>query len=36
VPERERKGDAMSEDALSELVEATGTRFGIPGVAAGV
>jgi CubicO group peptidase (beta-lactamase class C family) len=26
----------MSEDALSELAEATGTRFGIPGVVAGV
>jgi hypothetical protein len=29
-------GNGMSQDALSEFVEATATRFGIPGVAVGV
>jgi CubicO group peptidase (beta-lactamase class C family) len=31
-----QKGKGMSHDALSELVEGTATRFGIPGVAVGV
>ena len=31
-----RKGEEMSQDMLSEFVEATATKFGVPGVAVGV
>ncbi len=34
--QRSEKGDHMSGDTLSEFVAATATKFGIPGVAAGV
>jgi len=30
------KGNVMSHDTLSDFVQATATRFGIPGVAVGV
>ncbi len=36
VKREERKTDTMSANTLSEFVEATATKFGIPGVAVGV
>src|SRR5438128_2539305 len=34
--EREPRGIGMSSDVLSDFVDATATRFGVPGAAAGV